>query len=76
MMDLFFNQDRTQLPWPEIEKRALDYWAKLTPEDFENLNESLASLRDRVQHIYGYTRDEAEEDFASFVKRMNAKPAA
>lgn len=71
------NADTIQGSWNEVKGKAMKQWSKLTDNDFTELKGNIQELKGKVQKIYGYTKDQVEEEFAKFmnkpVEKANSK---
>lgn len=51
------NQKEVQTNWPEIKKRILRVWSKLTLQDVDSTDGNINLLRRLVQKKYGLAED-------------------
>ena len=44
-------------------------WGKLTDDDLTRVEGDLQKLRGKIQERYGYTKDQADREVSSFMKK-------
>jgi uncharacterized protein YjbJ (UPF0337 family) len=61
------NNDVFEGKWKQMRGQAKEWWGKLTDDDLDKVNGKLEQLIGLLQEKYGYTRQQAEEEYE---KRM------
>ena len=67
------NKDTLQGSWNEMKGKAMKQWSKLTENDFSEFKGNLQELKGKVQKLYGYTKEQVEEEFGKFMKKPAEK---
>jgi uncharacterized protein YjbJ (UPF0337 family) len=62
------NKDTIEGKWHEVKGQVKTKWGKLTDDDLTQINGKREELAGRLQKHYGYAKDKAEEEIASFEK--------
>ena len=62
------NEDILKGKWSEMKGEAKKRWGKLTDDDLMVISGEKDKLVGALQKQYGYTKDEAEEEYNSFMK--------
>ena len=57
------NQDVFEGKWKEMRGQVKEWWGKLTDDDLEQVGGKADQLIGLLQQKYGYTREQAEEEF-------------
>ena len=57
------NQDIFEGKWKQMRGQAKVWWGKLTDDDLEKVGGKFDQLIGLLQEKYGYTRQQAEEEF-------------
>jgi len=63
--------DNTQTDWNRVRGKIKQRWAKLSDDDIDYFNGKLDAIAGKLQEKYGYSRDEAEQELASFKKTLH-----
>jgi uncharacterized protein YjbJ (UPF0337 family) len=58
------NSDQLQGNWKQLKGKIKEQWGKLTDDDLTIINGRTEQLLGRLQERYGYTREQAEREFA------------
>jgi len=58
------NNDVFEGKWKQMRGQAKVWWGKLTDDDLEKVGGKLDKLIGLLQERYGYTRQQAEEEYA------------
>ncbi len=61
------NTDTIQGSLTELKGKAMKQWSKLTDNDFTEFKGNVQELKGKIQKIYGYTKEQIEDEFAKFV---------
>lgn len=56
--------------WDEIQGKLKSQWGKLTNQDIKQMEGSYDMLIGRLKKIYGYTKDELEEELNNFLSTV------
>lgn len=73
------NGDMISGSWTELKGKIKTKWAKLTDSDVDGLQGNLEQLSGKLQKVYGYAKDKAEQEFADFkasLKSNSNKPVS
>lgn len=62
------NNDIFEGKWKQMRGQVKTWWGKLTDDDLEKVNGKLDILIGLLQEKYGYTRQQAEEEFEKRTK--------
>ncbi|MBL8051279.1 MAG: CsbD family protein [Anaerolineales bacterium] len=65
------NQDILAGKWKQARGRVKQWWGKLTDNDIERINGRVEELIGSLQEVYGYTRQEAENEVERFLEQFN-----
>ena len=57
------NNDIFAGKWKQMRGQAKEWWGKLTDDDLEKVGGKLDGLLGVLQEKYGYTRQQAEEEY-------------
>lgn len=57
--------------WNQLKGKIKQQWAKLTDDDLTNAEGNLDEITGRIQKVYGYSRDRAEQEFQAFKRAHN-----
>ncbi len=62
------NNDVFEGKWKQIRGKAKVWWGKLTDDDLDKVEGNYEKLIGLLQEKYGYTREEAEEEWEKRTK--------
>lgn len=62
------NNDIFEGKWKQMRGQVKTWWGKLTDDDLEKVNGKVEILIGLLQEKYGYTRQQAEEEFEKRTK--------
>lgn len=62
------NNDVFQGKWKQIRGQVKVWWGKLTDDDLDKVNGEYDKFIGLLQEKYGYTRQQAEEEFEKVAK--------
>ena len=68
------TEDNTQKDWTELKGKIKSKWIKFVDADVEAFKGNLHLITEKVQKVYGITKDKAEQEYADFKKTLEAKP--
>jgi len=57
------NDDVFEGKWKQIRGQAKVWWGKLTDDDLDKVNGKFDQFIGMLQEKYGYTREQAQEEF-------------
>lgn len=64
------NSDTLKGQWKQLAGAAKERWAKLTEDDWLQVEGNLQGLSGRIQERYGIARDKAEEQIQALMDRV------
>ena len=64
------NQDILAGKWKQTRGKVKQWWAKLTDNDLDQINGRAEELIGRLQEVYGYSRQEAENEVDRFLDQL------
>lgn len=62
------NNDMFEGKWKQIRGEAKIWWGELTDDDLDKVEGNFDKLMGLLQEKYGYTREEAEEEYEKRTK--------
>jgi len=65
------NWDRLKGDWMQLKGKVRQKWSKLTDDDMNLIGGKGEELLGRLQHHYGYKKDEAEREVDGFLKNID-----
>ncbi len=63
------NEDIFEGKWKEMRGQVKEWWGKLTDDDLEKVDGNADQLISLLQQKYGYTKEQAEEEFTQHLKK-------
>jgi uncharacterized protein YjbJ (UPF0337 family) len=66
------NKDILEGKWKQLRGQAKEWWGKLTDDDLDRAAGKSEQLIGLLQQKYGYTREQAEEEFNRRLKEVKA----
>ena len=69
------NADIFEGKWKEMKGQIKEWWGKLTDDDLEQANGKAEQIVGLLQQKYGYTREQAEEEFNRRIKDVKEAAA-
>jgi uncharacterized protein YjbJ (UPF0337 family) len=64
------NEDIFEGKWKEMKGQIKEWWGKLTDDDLEQAAGNAEQIVGLLQQKYGYTREQAEEEFNRRIKEV------
>jgi uncharacterized protein YjbJ (UPF0337 family) len=64
------NSDIFEGKWKEMKGQIKEQWGKLTDDDLEQAAGNAEQIVGLLQQKYGYTREQAEEEFNRRIKEV------
>ena len=64
------NQDILAGKWKQTRGKVKQWWAKLTDNELDKINGRVEELIGRLQEVYGYSRQEAENEVDRFLDQI------
>ncbi|MDR3492292.1 MAG: CsbD family protein [Gammaproteobacteria bacterium] len=55
--------------WKEAKGKVKKHWSKLTDEDINQVEGSFDELKEKLQDLYGYKKEEAKSQIIAFLKQ-------
>jgi uncharacterized protein YjbJ (UPF0337 family) len=65
------NSDQIEGTWKQVKGKMREKWGKLTDNDWEQVAGKKDQLLGKLQERYGYTRAQAERDYADWDRANN-----
>lgn len=69
LQEMRMNWDRIEGNWKQAKGRIKEQWGKLTDDDLDVIDGKREQLAGKIQHAYGVSKDEAEQQLARFESR-------
>jgi uncharacterized protein YjbJ (UPF0337 family) len=69
------NSDIFEGKWKEMKGQTKEWWGKLTDDDLEQAAGNAEQIVGLLQQKYGYTREQAEEEFNRRIKDVKEAAA-
>jgi uncharacterized protein YjbJ (UPF0337 family) len=69
------HRDVLQGKWKQIRGKVKEEWGHIADHDLDKILGKREQLVGLVQEKYGDTKEKAEQDVDSFLKKMNLRPA-
>ncbi len=66
------NKDILEGKWKEMRGQVREWWGELTDDDLDKVGGNADKLIGLLQQKYGYTREQAEEEFERRLKEAKA----
>ena len=66
------NKDIFEGKWKEMRGQVKEWWGKLTDDDLEQVGGKWDQLIAVLQQKYGYTREQAEQEFERRLQQVKA----
>jgi uncharacterized protein YjbJ (UPF0337 family) len=66
--EITMNNDIFQGKWKQMRGQAKVWWGKLTDDDLEKVGGNVDKLIGLLQEKYGYTRQQAEDEYKKRTK--------
>jgi uncharacterized protein YjbJ (UPF0337 family) len=63
------NKDILKGKWKELEGKVKTQWGKLTDNDITTINGSYDQLEGKLQQVYGYKKEQANEEISTFLTK-------
>lgn len=64
----------TQQNWTELKGKIKTKWGKLVDGDIDKFKDNMHLITEKVQTVYGITKDKAEQEYNDFKKSIEEKP--
>lgn len=64
------NQDILAGKWKQTRGKVKQWWGKLTDNDLDRINGRIEELIGSLQEVYGYTREQAEDEVNRFMDQV------
>ena len=64
------NQDILAGKWKQTRGKVKQWWGKLTDNDLDRINGRMEELIGRLQEVYGFSRQEAENEVDRFLDQI------
>lgn len=65
------NWDRLKGDWMQLKGKVSQKWSKLTDDDLKLIEGKGEELLGRLQHRYGFKKDEAEREVDTWMKSVD-----
>ncbi len=67
------NSDTLKGQWKQIKGQLREQWGRLSDDEIEQIRGSSQNLIGKLQERYGLARDEAEAQFARFMRNISER---
>jgi uncharacterized protein YjbJ (UPF0337 family) len=64
------STEKTKMDWSEIRGKIKQKWDKLVDSDIDSFKGNMHLIADKLQKSYGYTKDNADQEYADFKKSL------
>lgn len=61
--------------WSTVKGKIKSKWGKFSDADIESFKDNMPLISDKIQKIYGITKDKADVEYAEFAKKLDIDPA-
>ena len=68
------NWDQIEGQWKSMKGKIREQWGKLTDDDLETIGGKKDRLLGKLQARYGYQKDAAEKEIATFIAAIKSIP--
>lgn len=65
------NQDQLEGKWKELKGSVKEKWGKLTNDHLDEINGKQEKLIGRIQHEYGVSKEEAQDQVKLFMNDLS-----
>jgi len=69
-MKTAINQDILAGKWKQVRGKAKQAWGRLTDNDLDRINGQAEELIGKLQEVYGYSREQAENEVERFLDQI------
>ena len=66
------NTDQLKGNWKQFVGKAKEKWGKLTDNDIDSVNGHMDQIAGKVQQVYGYAKEKAEQEFKDFKASLSS----
>lgn len=67
------SRDFSKSRWPEVREMIKTNWDLIDEEDIDNFRGKLDLLSDKIQQVYSYSKERADQELMEFKKALNPK---
>jgi uncharacterized protein YjbJ (UPF0337 family) len=60
------KNDNEMKNWSDIKEKIKEKWSKFTNEEIESFKENLDKIATKIQQVYGFAKERAEEEYKEF----------
>ena len=57
--------------WTDLRGKIHDKWEKFTEKDLDGFKGNLKSVAQKVEQVYGYSKEKADQEFRDFKASLN-----
>lgn len=65
---------KSQDNWTEVRGKIKSKWSKFADSDLDGFKGNLDLIAEKVQKVYGLTKDKADQEYSDFKKSIEEKP--
>jgi uncharacterized protein YjbJ (UPF0337 family) len=65
------NSDQIEGSWKQMKGKMREKWGKITDNDWQQIAGKKEQLLGKLQERYGYTREQAEQDYSDWERANN-----
>lgn len=69
------NTPDAQKDWTTLKGKIKTKWDKFVDTDIDGFKDNMDLIVEKVQKVYGVTKDKAQQEYADFKKTLDAKSA-
>ena len=70
------STENAQKDWTELRGKIKSKWSKLSDSDIESFKDQMNLISEKIQKVYSFTKDKAEQEYDDFKKTLEVKPKA
>lgn len=67
------TRDYSKSRWPEVRELIKMNWDKIDDEDIDALRGKWDLLSDKIQEVYSYSKERADQEMMEFKRELNPK---
>lgn len=68
--------ENTPKDWTELRTKIKTKWEKFVDADLDSFKGNMHLIAEKVQKVYGLTKDKAEQEYSDFKKTLDAPPTS
>jgi hypothetical protein len=67
------NTNSEQKDWEQTKVMIGEKWSKISEEEINTMKGNLTSLKDKLETLYGLTKEKAQTEYNNFIDSINQK---